>query len=211
MKAWHFLRDDKTLGYNDKREVKVGEWLEYKHPRSCEIELCQSGMHASENIIDALTYAPGSIICRVELGGKIIKGDDKLVAEKRKVLWMIDGRKILKDFAFACASRAVDNASVSELTDYHVMNLIEFYSGVDIDPAARSAADHAADYAARSDAYYAAYYTAYYAAYYTSYYASRYAARSAAYSDACFAGFIDYAEKKEQEKYLLELIAKEQK
>jgi hypothetical protein len=65
--------------------------------------MCQSGLHASVDILDALYYAPGPIICRVELGGRIERGIDKCVAERRRVLWWVDGEKLLWKFAYMCA------------------------------------------------------------------------------------------------------------
>ena len=43
--AWHWLRDDKTLGYSDGRMVWVGETLSI--PEGHTLELCNGGMHAS--------------------------------------------------------------------------------------------------------------------------------------------------------------------
>ena len=70
MKAWHFIGEDKKLGYEDGRLVRVG------HTFKCDpnsLDMCRSGFHASQKIINALNYAPGPIVCRVDLSGKIIK------------------------------------------------------------------------------------------------------------------------------------------
>ena len=104
MRAWHFLREDKKLGYNDNRLVRVG------HTFKCDpdkIEMCSYGFHASRNILDALAYSPGPIICRVELGGKIIRGDDKCVASERTATSIVDATDILHEFACWCAERAM--------------------------------------------------------------------------------------------------------
>jgi hypothetical protein len=100
VKAWHFLPDDGKLRYGDSRTPEVGEWL------TCspgELELCYNGMHASKDILDALSYAPGSTICRVELRGEVIQGDNKLVARERKILWKLDATETLRKFARMCA------------------------------------------------------------------------------------------------------------
>lgn len=102
MKAWHFVED--TL--RDGRPVPPdGEWL--VHPGY--LFMCESGYHASKRIIDAFHYAPGNAntICRVEVDGKIIEDSDKLVAEKRKILWRVNGDKLLRAFARWCALQAV--------------------------------------------------------------------------------------------------------
>ncbi len=95
-KAWHFVGD--TL--RDGRPIpKDGEKLVHDG----ELVMCESGLHASERIIDALQYAPGSTICRVEVGGEILKSDDKLVATERTILWRVDGENLLRKFARLCA------------------------------------------------------------------------------------------------------------
>jgi hypothetical protein len=64
MKAWHFVSD--TL--RDGRPVPAdGEVLVHEGP----LKLCASGLHASKNILDALHYAPGSTICRVEVAVRL--------------------------------------------------------------------------------------------------------------------------------------------
>jgi hypothetical protein len=76
---------------------------------TCEGKLipCKNGLHASRRIIDALKYAPGPIICRVELSGEIIYDTDKAVARHRKVIWMLDATNVLHEFACRCAEDAL--------------------------------------------------------------------------------------------------------
>lgn len=99
MKAWHWTKEDRTLGYNDGRVVVVGEKLVH----TGDIELCRSGLHASKRILDALQYAPGPYIWRVELSGGVVRGGDKLVATERTALWGFDATGLLRDFARRCA------------------------------------------------------------------------------------------------------------
>jgi hypothetical protein len=103
MQAWHFLSEDKRLCYGDGRVVEVGVPLE------CEGEpvLCDNGMHGSIRLIDALRYAKGPIVCRVEIEGDVIEGDDKLCGRSRTVLWMLDATQILHEFACRCAEDAL--------------------------------------------------------------------------------------------------------
>ena len=103
MLAWHFLAEDKRLGYGDGRLVEVGATLE------CESEpaLCSNGMHGSVRLIDALIYASGPIVCRVEIDGDVIEGHDKLCGRRRTVLWMLDATQILHEFACQCAEDAL--------------------------------------------------------------------------------------------------------
>ena len=95
--GWHFSTG--RLGYGDDREIVIGETHEVSGP----LELCARGLHASEQILDALGYAPGSILCRVRLHGEILRGEDKACATRRTYLTKIDATGILREFARKCA------------------------------------------------------------------------------------------------------------
>jgi len=98
--GWHFVGD--TL--RDRRPIPAdGEWLEH----SGDLRMCESGLHASERIIDALQYAPGSTICCVEIDGEMLTESDKVCARRRKILWRIDGDEILRAFARGCALQVI--------------------------------------------------------------------------------------------------------
>jgi len=103
MIAWHFLPDDGRLRYKPRRKVKAGQTLKFKG----EPILCKQGYHASQRIIDALNYATGPIVCRVECGGIIVHGADKLVATERTVIAMDDISTLLFEFACDVASKAL--------------------------------------------------------------------------------------------------------
>lgn len=96
--GWHFLREDRRLGYGDGREVKVGEALTVDGP----LVLCERGLHASPRAIDALQYAPGPIACRVRLSGEVLgptdEHVDKACATERTVIAMIDATDVLREF-----------------------------------------------------------------------------------------------------------------
>jgi len=96
---WHFINQDRKLGYGDNRIVEPGKI----YTVDCKPVLCEAGLHGSYNALDALHYAPGQIICRVELSGKIVHGDDKSAATERKVIWMADSTDVLHIFARKCA------------------------------------------------------------------------------------------------------------
>ena len=92
--AWHFVGD--TL--RDGRAVPAdGEWLE--HPGS--LALCERGLHWSRQPFDALNYAPGPILCLVEVGGQIVepKGEDKGISSRRKIIARMDATELLRHFA----------------------------------------------------------------------------------------------------------------
>ena len=103
IRAWHFLCSDGKLQFKPHRKVKAGQTLLAKG----KLSMCKNGLHASKNILDALRYAPGPIICRVELSGEILHDSDKMCARKRTCLELMDGTQILHLFACWCAERAL--------------------------------------------------------------------------------------------------------
>jgi hypothetical protein len=106
--AWHFLPADRRLRHGDGRVVEAGQVLsvpDLDRP----LDLCSYGMHASICALDALQYAPGPIVCRVELSGEILRDDDKVCAQHRRVLWMADATGALRAFARACALDVIDH------------------------------------------------------------------------------------------------------
>jgi hypothetical protein len=99
MKAWHFVGG--TL--RDGRPVPVdGEWLVHDGP----VVICESGLHASVDVWDALRYAPGPVLCRVDVGGVVLEGIDKIVASRRRIVERVDLANDLRRFACDEALRA---------------------------------------------------------------------------------------------------------
>jgi hypothetical protein len=164
MKAWHFAQEDMRLGFDDGRKIRNGRTLTYKG----ELKMCKSGLHASKRIIDALRYARGPMICRVELGGEILHDTDKSVASERTCLWYIDGTELLYRFARMCA-----------------LDVIHLWDAPDGDKSIRIAAYSAAGFASWSASRAAARATAWSAAYH----AARSATWATAYSAAGFASW----------------------
>ncbi len=76
MKAWHFCGADLRNGDPIPPD---GETLRHDG----QLKMCESGLHASERIIDALRYAPGNTICRVSCGGDLEQRGDKLVCSEQ--------------------------------------------------------------------------------------------------------------------------------
>lgn len=92
MKAYWFFND--TL--RDGRPVPPdGAWLEHDGP----LVLCRSGLHASTHPLDALKYAPGPMLAQVTLDGEIVRGRDKIVAQRRRIDKRIDTTDLLRTFA----------------------------------------------------------------------------------------------------------------
>jgi len=171
--AWHFVGN--TL--RDGRPVPPdGEWLVHDGP----IKPCDSGLHASERIIDALAYAPGSTICRVEMRGEIVRhDDDKLVGRERRILWRLDDERLLRDFARRCALDVIHLWDAPDIVRRYLETGDEA-----IRVAARAAADATAWAAADATAWAAADATAWAAADATAWAAARAAADATAWAAA---------------------------
>jgi hypothetical protein len=179
MLAWYFSGPDRTLRYKDKRKIRIGDTHRVKPP----IEMCKSGLHASERIIDALIYAPhiikGLVLYRVRLSGEIIKGEDKAVGSERTYLASASVDKILREFARRQALINVEKIKPYCSKENYEVILKWLTTG---DKKYRSAAWSAAQSAARSAARSAAQSAAQSAARSAAQSAAQSAARSAAWS-----------------------------
>jgi hypothetical protein len=194
--AWHFVGD----ALRDGRPIPAdGVTLKHKG----KLELCASGLHASERLIDALNYAPGPILCRVQMGGTIKKESDKLVARQRTILWRVNSTDVLRKFARQCALdvahlwnmppvvrqyletgdenlRAAAKAAASDAARAAASDAARAAASAAASDAARAAASAAAKYAASAAAKYAARDAASAAAWAAAWDAARAAARAAA-------------------------------
>lgn len=158
--AWHFIRRDEN-GIDRLRDgseaPKDGEWLEFNG----QLIMCRSGLHFSRHPFDALQYAPGEILCLVEVGGTIIENTpdhkDKGVCSRRKIIKRLDATEGLRFFA-RMQALSVIHLYPGEPEDCVLDWLI---TG---DESLRSAAYFAALSAARSADYSAARSAAYFAA-----------------------------------------------
>ncbi len=149
MKAFYFSKDDKKLRYNDNRICRTGRTHKFKG----EPILCEQGLHASRRLIDALSYAPGSYLWLVELGGEIKEGDNKVVATERKYLGGFNAESLLREFARKQA--LINIKKIHKYCTKKDYDLIVEYletGNEDIRSAAGSAAWSAARSAARSAA-----------------------------------------------------------
>ena len=103
IKAWYFAPAGNRLKYGDNRLVRVGT----THTVEGTPKLCEHGLHASEQIIDALARAESTILYRVELSGEIDRGRDEIAAQSRKYIKRYNVESILFDFARLAAKRCV--------------------------------------------------------------------------------------------------------
>lgn len=122
----------------------IGKWLKHDGP----VVPCKSGLHASGHPLDALRYAPGNLLHRVELRGNLqAHGDpvDKWVGRERRIIATIDAEKVMRDFAKWCA------LSVIHLW-YPPQVVLDYLCGDDTKRAAARAAALAAARDAAGDA-----------------------------------------------------------
>jgi hypothetical protein len=169
--AWHFT--GKTL--RDGRQLPAdGEWLIHDGP---EVVMCETGLHASRRVIDALQYAPGPTICRVTCR-RIVdeRKNDKLVCWERRIDWRIESADdLLRSFARKAA------LSVIHLWDAPAIVKQYLETGDEsIRDAARAAAMAVARAAAMAAAMAVAWDAAWAAAWDAAWDAARVAARAAA-------------------------------
>jgi hypothetical protein len=94
--AWWFSAGDR-LPHGDKRLVVIGE----THSVNGKIVLCENALHASRDPFDALYYAPGPYLYKVQCWGDIVEDgdDDKLGARHREYLAVRDATNMLRKFA----------------------------------------------------------------------------------------------------------------
>ena len=151
--AWHFLPKNGRLQYGDNRKPRTG----VVHRATGDLKMCENGMHASTDIMDALRYAPGPILCRVELVPPMIEGNNKICARGRKVLARADVSNVLHRFAVSCARRALRQAGMTDRRCWEACTVkLRWLDGKASDnelAAARAAADEAAWEAARKAAW----------------------------------------------------------
>jgi len=103
VKGWWFTTTERKLLNNDGREIKLG----ITHKVKGKIIPCQYGLHLSPRILDALAYASGPVVYKVEGSGVIIphgKPIDKYACSHRTYLdGGIDISDVLRKFANLCA------------------------------------------------------------------------------------------------------------
>ena len=150
MLAWHFAPNDMRLANGDGRKIIPGKTLSVKG----ELSLCNHGLHASRRIIDALQYAANNQtqICRVEVSGDVVSGDDKLCGTRRKCLWAVDADHLLHEFACRCAEDALALIKTPDQRSFAAIKAKRNWLAGNITEAEMSAAKSAAWSAAKSAA-----------------------------------------------------------
>jgi len=115
-----FKKDLKSNNGNIK--WKIGKWQHHKG----KLEMCRSGLHCSENIIDAMEYTNAEEIALVGVKGKYLKQDDKQCWESMKIVkvwnWEKEDSVSLAIFA---AELCIDNFEKEYPTDKRPRQAIE--------------------------------------------------------------------------------------
>jgi hypothetical protein len=138
--AYHFV--GKTLRYGSPIPPN-GEWLTF----TGEVKICKSGLHASYNPFDALEYAPGSTLCKVEIEEIVDSHKDKIVCRRRKIIGRVDATEMLYYFARMQALSVVDKWDAPDVVlDYLMTGDKKIKSAAH--SAVYSAAAHSAVYSA---------------------------------------------------------------
>lgn len=103
VKGWWFGTEGRRLAFEDNRKIVIGK----THKIKGEIIPCRNGLHFSEKILDALSYASGPIVYRVIGSGTTIPHgnpvDKYACSERTYVSGGIDISDLLRVFARKCA------------------------------------------------------------------------------------------------------------
>ena len=94
MKAWHFLYEG-----NKMRDGAIAPADGVPLVFNGKPILFQQGLHASLHPFDAITHAPGPVLCLVECGGVVIKRDNKIVCTERTIIARMDAADMLRYYA----------------------------------------------------------------------------------------------------------------
>lgn len=166
------------MQYGDWRRVRAGVTYRVDGTPA----LCRHGLHASKHVFDALRYAPGPMLARVELSGEVIRGTDKACASARTELTRrVDVSAELHEFACMCAERTLSRLENPDPRSVAAIEAKRAWLRGDISDSELAAAREAAWYAATSNA-------ARYAVWYSSWAATSGASWAAAVDAALAAG-----------------------
>jgi len=152
IKGYKFLTSQ-NKSYNGDQKWKKGVWVNHKG----ELELCESGLHASRTPLQSLQYVYGDNWWIVGARGKFKEDkNDKFVCSEMRIIKRLPVKKILVKFAILCAKRCLKNYEKEYPNDNRPRKSIEAAERYYKNPSkknkdvAEAAARSAARYAARS-------------------------------------------------------------
>ena len=140
MRAYHFLRADMTAGRGSEEPWALGEKRALK---GGVLRLCERGYHSSPTPWAALKYAPGPVLCLVEIGGRNERDDTKQVSRSRRLLAAVNIERELRLFAADCAEQVLplfEKAYPRDLRPRRALAAGRAFANGEISAAARSAA-----------------------------------------------------------------------
>ena len=106
MLSWHWLCEDMTAGHGTEPAWTEGEERTIKGRKK--IVICEHGYHSSPSPFDGLVFAPGPILCLVEISEPVASQHDKHVSKSRKLIKAIDVSQQLREFACDVAEEALN-------------------------------------------------------------------------------------------------------
>ena len=100
--AYHFLKSDMCSHEGHEPPWKEGE----TRTLDGEIVICVYGYHASRTAWDALQFAPGPVLCLVEVE-PVEEHTDKLASRSRRLIKAVNVERELREFVADCAERVL--------------------------------------------------------------------------------------------------------
>jgi len=84
--------------------TKAGEESHFEgHP-----VIDRQGLTSTPNVLQAVHHGcAGTLLGRVEVSGAVTVGVDRMVSTHRKVLWLVEVKDLLREFALRCGERAI--------------------------------------------------------------------------------------------------------
>lgn len=110
--AWHFARRSLQMRHDDPRLITVGASFSTPSPDRTVHPHCY-GYHGSVALIDALAYAPGPMLSRVEIWGDLVLHERVCAGRNRTHHQVIDATDGLIDGALAVISALVNDSAVT--------------------------------------------------------------------------------------------------
>jgi hypothetical protein len=115
------LKGGRIVSDYDGSPWTVGRWRKVPAPT----EEC-IGLNASVYAVEALAYVPGDVIAQVEVGGVIIKGDDKWTCERMRIIkWCPWTKRMSVKLAVYSARMVLDKFEVKYPDDNRPRKAIE--------------------------------------------------------------------------------------
>jgi hypothetical protein len=146
------ILDGKTSSYGDHKWI-MNKWYQCEG----ELKLCGNGFHASELIQDAMVYVRPGYVCKVEVRGDVVHGDDKSCFREMRIVKAYKWTK--KDsvaLAIECAEQVLSIYEAKYPKDMRVRDAIKaakkwLKTPNKTNADAADAAANAADAAARTE------------------------------------------------------------